>query len=123
VAVGRQKTPRIGALILLHFREGVRVCIGFPMSVLTCGDGVALCERRGDTRLASMLLIGAQAPGAKALVYLGSAPRLLDEAAQIDDVLDALSEVLEERRSDRPRAGISQVFALIQLARATNSIR
>jgi Ni,Fe-hydrogenase I cytochrome b subunit len=27
------------------------------------------------------------------------------------------------RRSDRSRAGISQVFALIQLARATNSIR
>jgi len=34
---------------------------------------MALCERRGDTQNVSMLLIGAQAPGAKVLVYLGSA--------------------------------------------------
>ena len=49
-----------------------------------------------------MLLIGAQAPGAKVLVYLGSAVRLLDdvEAAQIDDALDALQEALEGKNVD-----------------------
>ncbi len=78
------------------------MCIGFPMTVLTCGDGVALCERRGDTQHVSTLLIGAQAPGAKVLVYLGSAVRLLDvvEAAQIDDALDALQEALEGKNVD-----------------------
>ena len=98
------------------------MCIGFPMTVLKCGDGVALCERRGDTQHVSMLLIGAQAPGAKVLVYLGSAVRLLDdvEAAQIDDALDALQRSLggekrrpSLRRSDRPGAAATRVSALI----------
>lgn len=78
------------------------MCIGFPMTVLKSEDGVALCERRGVTQNVSMLLIGAQAPGAKVLVYLGSAVRLLDdvEAAQIDDALDALQEALEGKNVD-----------------------
>ena len=74
------------------------MCIGFPMTVLTCGDGMALCERRGDTQNVSMLLIGAQAPGAKVLVYLGSAVRLLDDVEAAP--LDALSEVLEGKNVD-----------------------
>jgi hydrogenase expression/formation protein HypC len=78
------------------------MCIGFPMTVLKCEDGMALCERRGDRQQVSMLLIGAQAPNAKVLVYLGSAVRLLGdvEAAQIDDALDALLEALEGKNVD-----------------------
>ena len=53
-----------------------------------CASGAATRQH------VSMLLIDAQAPGAKVLVYLGFAVRLLDdvEAAQIDDALDALQE-------------------------------
>jgi hydrogenase expression/formation protein HypC len=102
VAADGQKKPRLGALILLPFRECFRMCVGFPMTVLKSEDGVALCERRGDKQHVSTLLIGAQAPGAKVLVYLGSAVRLLDdvEAAEIDDALDALQEALEGKNVD-----------------------
>jgi hydrogenase expression/formation protein HypC len=102
MAVRRRKNPRLGALIVLGFRESSRMCIGFPMTVLKSEDGVGLCERRGDKQQVSMLLIGAQAPGAKVLVYLGSAVRLLDdvEAAQIDDALDALQDALEGKNID-----------------------
>jgi len=84
------------------------MCIGFPMTVLKSEDGVALCERRGDKQQVSTLLIGAQSPGAKVLVHLGSAVRLLDdaEAAQIDDALDALQEVLDGKNVDHRFADI-----------------
>ena len=78
------------------------MCIGFPMTVLSGDAGMALCERRGEKQDVSMLLVGAQAPGAKVLVHLGSAVRVLDdgEAAQIDDALDALREALEGKSVD-----------------------
>lgn len=78
------------------------MCIGFPMTVLEGDDCEALCERRGETLRVSMLLIGAQLVGAKVLVYLGSAVRLLDdiEARQIDDALDAVQEALEGKNVD-----------------------
>lgn len=78
------------------------MCIGFPMTVLEGDDSEALCERRGETLRVSMLLIGAQLVGAKVLVHLGSAVRLLGdlEAAQIDDALDAVQEALEGKNVD-----------------------
>ena len=79
------------------------MCIGFPMTVLEGDDYAALCERRGETQRVSMLLVGAQPVGAKVLVHLGSAVRLLDdlEAMQIDDALDAVQEALEGKNVDR----------------------
>jgi hydrogenase expression/formation protein HypC len=78
------------------------MCIGFPMTVLNGDAFEARCERRGETQRVSMLLIGAQAPGVKILVHLGSATRLLDdlEASQIDDALDALEEALRGQNVD-----------------------
>ena len=78
------------------------MCIGFPMTVLEGDDYVALCEWRGETQRVSMLLIGAQLVGAKVLVHLGSAVRLLDdlEATQIDDALNAVQEALEGKNVD-----------------------
>jgi hydrogenase expression/formation protein HypC len=72
------------------------MCIGFPMTVLDGDAFEARCERRGEVQQVSMLLIGAQPPGAKLLVHLGSAIRVLDdlEASQIDDALDAVQEAL-----------------------------
>ncbi|PWB81281.1 MAG: HypC/HybG/HupF family hydrogenase formation chaperone [Methylocystaceae bacterium] len=79
------------------------MCIGFPMTVIEGDDFEALCERRGETLRVSMALVGAQPAGARVLVYLGSAVRLLDEveAGHIDDALDALQEALEGKNVDR----------------------
>jgi len=78
------------------------MCIGFPMTVLEGDAAAAICERRGEKHSVCMLLTGAQPAGAKVLVYLGSAVRVLDdvEAQQIDDALDALTEALEGRSVD-----------------------
>ncbi len=78
------------------------MCIGFPMTIVEGDAFHALCERRGETSRVSMALVGAQPAGAKILVYLGSAVRLLDEveAKQIDDALDALQAVLEGKNVD-----------------------
>lgn len=84
------------------------MCIGFPMTVLDGDAFEARCERRGETHRVSMLLIGAQAPGAKVLVHLGSAVRLLGdcEARQIDDALNALEEALTGQNVDHRFADI-----------------
>jgi hydrogenase expression/formation protein HypC len=78
------------------------MCIGFPMTILEGDDFEARCERRGETQRVSMMLIGAQPPGAKVLVHLGSAMRVLDEleASQIDDALAALEEALSGQNVD-----------------------
>ncbi len=78
------------------------MCVGFPMTVLDGDAFAARCERRGDVQRVSMLLVGAQPIGAKVLVHLGTAIRLLDdlEARQIDDALDAVQEALAGRDVD-----------------------
>ena len=78
------------------------MCIGFPMRVIEGDDLTARCDRRGESRTVSMLLVGAQAPGAQVLVHLGSAVRVLDpdEARLIDDALDGLAAAMEGRNVD-----------------------
>lgn len=85
-----------------NFPEVSKMCIGFPVTILEGDAFESLCERRGETQRVSMLLIGAQPAGAKVLVHLGSAVRLLDdlEASQIDDALDAVQEALEGKNVD-----------------------
>jgi hydrogenase expression/formation protein HypC len=76
------------------------MCLGFPMTVLS-GDGAqAICERKGQAESVSMLLVGAQAPGTRVLVHLGTAMRVLDadEARAIDDALDGLAAALRGER-------------------------
>ncbi len=75
------------------------MCLGLPMRVVA-GDGFAArCERRGETRQVSMLLVGEQPPGTLVLVHIDSATRVLDpeEARLIDDALDGVAAALEGR--------------------------
>lgn len=69
------------------------MCLGFPMTILSGDDAQALCVRKGETQSVSMLLVGAQAPGTRVLVHLGTAMRVLEpeEAQVIDDALDGLA--------------------------------
>ncbi len=69
------------------------MCLGLPMTVVDGGDFSAVCERRGERRRVSTLLIGRQAAGARLLVHLDSAVRVLDveEAEAIDRALDGLA--------------------------------
>ena len=72
------------------------MCIGIPMTVRE-GDGqVAQCERRGEFRRVSMMLVGAVPAGTRVLVHVDSAVRVLDaeEARQIDDALDGVAAAL-----------------------------
>jgi len=73
------------------------MCVGIPMRIVHGDDIGALCERRGDTRRISLLLIGAQPPGTYVLTHLDSAIRVLDEAEArlIDDALDGLARAVE----------------------------
>lgn len=78
------------------------MCLGIPMRIVECDDFSALCERRGETRRVSMLLLGRQEVGALVLVHIDSAVRLLDqaEARQIDDALDGVAAALNGENFD-----------------------
>jgi len=96
------------------------MCLGVPMTVVSCDGPTALCERRGEQRRVSVLLIGEVAVGAQVLVFIDNAVRLLDpvEARLIEDALDGLAAALEGRavrssvrRPDRSRAATAGIFA------------
>ncbi|MCI4678852.1 HypC/HybG/HupF family hydrogenase formation chaperone [Rhodoblastus acidophilus] len=72
------------------------MCLGIPMTIVEGGEISALCERGGERRRVSLLLIGPQAVGTKVLVHIDSAIRTLDEeeAAQLDRALDGLAAAL-----------------------------
>jgi hydrogenase expression/formation protein HypC len=73
------------------------MCLGFPMTVLSGDAAQAICTRKGEAAAVSMLLVGEQPPGARVLVHLGAAMRVLDdaEAATIDAALDGLEAALK----------------------------
>lgn len=75
------------------------MCLGLPMTVVDGDDFSALCEWHGETRRVSTLLVGRQAPGARLLVHLDSAIRVLDEAEAeaIGLALDGLAAAAEGR--------------------------
>ena len=72
------------------------MCIGLPMTVIESNDHTALCERRGERRRISLLLLGAVPPGTQLLVHLDAGVRVLTaaEAQQIDDALDGVAAAL-----------------------------
>lgn len=72
------------------------MCLGVPMTVIEGDDVSALCARGDERRRVSVLLVGAQPVGAKVLVHIDSAVRVLDaeEAALIDRALDGLEAAL-----------------------------
>lgn len=72
------------------------------MRVVAGDDVSAVCERRGDQRRVSLMLIGPQPADTWVLVHLDSAVRVLDaDAARlIDDALDGVAAALEGRDFD-----------------------
>jgi hydrogenase expression/formation protein HypC len=68
------------------------MCLGIPMQVVSCDDGMALAEGRGRRERLNLMLTGDQPAGTWVLAYQGSAVRVLsgDEADQTSAALDAL---------------------------------
>ncbi len=75
------------------------MCVGLPMTVVTSDNGSALCERRGEQRRVSTLLIGEVVVGDRVLVFIDNAVRRLEaeEARLIDDALDGLAAAMQGR--------------------------
>ncbi|MDR3465137.1 MAG: HypC/HybG/HupF family hydrogenase formation chaperone [Xanthobacteraceae bacterium] len=69
------------------------MCLGLPMTIIETDGVTALCERRGEQRRVSVLLLDQPPVGARVLVFIDNAVRLLDadEARLIDDALDGLA--------------------------------
>ncbi len=69
------------------------MCLGVPMTIVETNDVSALCERRGERRLVSVLLLDRPPVGAQVLVFIDNAVRRLDaeEAQQIDNAIDGLA--------------------------------
>lgn len=68
------------------------MCVGIPMQVERCEDGMAECAGRGRRERLNAMLLGDLPCGSWVLAYQGSAVRPLteDEARQTNDALDAL---------------------------------
>jgi hydrogenase expression/formation protein HypC len=72
------------------------MCLGVPMTVIEGDDVSALCARGEERRRVSVLLVGEQPAGAKLLIHIDSAVRVLDEeeAALIDQALLGLEAAM-----------------------------
>ena len=79
------------------------MCIGIPMRVIESDGFTALCEGRGGQRRVNVMLLDGVEPGAWVLIHLDSAVRLIEpeEAAQIDEALEALSAALNGEATDQ----------------------
>jgi hydrogenase expression/formation protein HypC len=75
------------------------MCVGIPMTVLSGDEHTALCERRGEVRRVSLMLVGAVPAGTQVLVHIDAAVRVLEagEARQIDDALDGVAAAMDGR--------------------------
>ena len=75
------------------------MCLGLPMTVIDGDDFSALCAWQGETRRISTLLVGRQPAGARLLVHVDSAVRVLDEAEAeaIGRALEGLAAAAEGR--------------------------
>jgi len=72
------------------------MCVGIPMKVVESDGFMAWCEGRGRREQLNMMLVGPQEEGTWVLAFVGSAHEVLTEeqAAQIDDALDAVEAVM-----------------------------
>ncbi|RXH38055.1 hydrogenase [Bradyrhizobium nanningense] len=79
------------------------MCLGLPMTIVET-DGInALCEYRNEQRRVSVMLLADVSVGAKVLVHIDSAVRLLDEHEErlISEALDGLEASLKGQDCDR----------------------
>jgi hydrogenase assembly chaperone HypC/HupF len=67
------------------------------MRVVVVDDGIALCERRGESVRLNVMLLAGVAPGDYVLAFQGSAVRTLEpgEAERTDAALDALAAAMQ----------------------------
>jgi hydrogenase expression/formation protein HypC len=72
------------------------MCIGVPMKIISCGDGMALVVGRGGQARLNVLMVDDPQPGTWVLSFQGAALRAMSEkeAAETNSALDALSAVL-----------------------------
>lgn len=62
------------------------MCLGLPMSVISCDGLSATVEGWGERRVVNALLVGPIAPGTPVLVHLNNIVRILepDEAGSLE---------------------------------------
>ncbi|UEM15429.1 HypC/HybG/HupF family hydrogenase formation chaperone [Bradyrhizobium barranii subsp. barranii] len=79
------------------------MCLGLPMTIVETDGISALCEFHGEQRRVSMLLLSNPPVGAKVLVSIDSAIRLLDddEARLIGDAILGLGAALNGEDCNR----------------------
>lgn len=79
------------------------MCLGLPMTIVETDGISALCRHGDETRQVSVLLLSNPPVGAKVLVYLDSAVRLLDdeEARLIGEALQGLEAAMKGENCDR----------------------
>lgn len=79
------------------------MCLGLPMTIVETDGMSALCTFRGEQRRVSVMLLSDPPVGAKVLVYIDTAIRLLDEdeARLISDAIEGLAAVLDGQDGDR----------------------
>lgn len=53
------------------------MCVGIPMAVIACRDGVGECEGRGRREKINFMLLGDQPPGTWVLTFQGAALRTM----------------------------------------------
>ncbi|GLR90070.1 hypothetical protein GCM10007857_67840 [Bradyrhizobium iriomotense] len=79
------------------------MCLGLPMTIIETDGISALCEFRGKRRLVWVFLLSGPIAGAKVLVHVDTAVRLLDdeEAQLIGDAIEGIGAALSEEDCDR----------------------
>ncbi|WP_342709636.1 MULTISPECIES: HypC/HybG/HupF family hydrogenase formation chaperone [unclassified Bradyrhizobium] len=79
------------------------MCLGLPMTIVETDGITALCEHGNEQRRVSVMLLSDASLGAKVLVHIDTAVRLLDEdeARLISQALDGLEAGLNGQDCDR----------------------
>ena len=73
------------------------MCIGLPLQVVECDDGMAVCEGMGERRSINMQLVGDVPAGTWVLTFLDTAREVIteDAARQIADAIRAVNLVMQ----------------------------
>ncbi|WP_065754136.1 HypC/HybG/HupF family hydrogenase formation chaperone [Bradyrhizobium paxllaeri] len=79
------------------------MCLGLPMTIIETDGTSALCEYGDEQRRVSVMLLAEPPLGAKVLVHIDTAVRLLDddEARLIADALEGRDAALNGHDCDR----------------------
>ncbi|KWV58317.1 hydrogenase [Bradyrhizobium macuxiense] len=79
------------------------MCVGLPMTIIETDGMRAQCEYGNETRFVSVILLSKPPIGAKVLVHIDTAVRLLDddEARLIEQALDGLDAALKGHDCDQ----------------------